>query len=46
MLNYIVDFTGGFANRLVAEINAELPAEQATHISIEDDGTGCLTTAT
>ena len=37
MLNYIVDFTeADFANRLVAEINAELPAEQATHISIEE----------
>lgn len=37
MLNYIVDFTeADFANRLVAEINAELPAEQATHISTEE----------
>jgi Restriction endonuclease len=37
MLNYIVDFTeADFANRLVAEINAELPAEQATHISKEE----------
>ena len=37
MLNYIVDFTeADFANRLVAEINAELPAEQATHMSIEE----------
>lgn len=37
MLNYIVDFTeADFANRLVAEINAELPGEQATHISTDD----------
>lgn len=37
MLNYIVDFTeADFANRLVAEINAELPAQHATHISIEE----------
>jgi type III restriction enzyme len=36
MLNYIVDFTeADFANHLVAEINAELPHEQATHISDE-----------
>lgn len=36
MLNYIVDFTeADFANRLVAEINAELPLDQATHISEE-----------
>jgi len=36
MLNYIVDFTeADFANRLVAEINAELPKEQATHITEE-----------
>lgn len=34
LLNYIVDFTeADFANRLVAEINAELPAEQVTQIS-------------
>lgn len=37
MLNYIVDFTeADFANRLVAEINAEIPAEQSTHISDEE----------
>jgi type III restriction enzyme len=37
LLNYIVDFTeADFANRLVAEINAELPDEQATHITTEE----------
>lgn len=37
LLNYIVDFTeADFANRLVAEINAEIPAEQTTHISAEE----------
>jgi type III restriction enzyme len=37
LLNYIVDFTeADFANRLVAEINAELPTEQASHISAEN----------
>lgn len=34
LLNYIVDFTeADFANRLVAEINAELPEDQAIQIS-------------
>ncbi|MDR3653254.1 MAG: type III restriction-modification system endonuclease [Paludibacter sp.] len=37
LLNYIVDFTeADFANRLVAEINAELPAEQVSHISEQE----------
>ncbi len=37
LLNYIVDFTeADFANRLVAEINAELPTEQLSHITKED----------
>ena len=37
LLNYIVDFTeADFANRLVAEINAELPTEQLSHITEED----------
>jgi type III restriction enzyme len=34
LLNYIVDFTeADFANRLVTEINAELPEDQSTQIS-------------
>ncbi len=37
LLNYIVDFTeADFAKRLVAEINAELPAEQVSQISVEE----------
>ncbi|MBV5343237.1 type III restriction-modification system endonuclease, partial [bacterium] len=36
-MNYIVDFTeADFANRLVAEINAELPENQAVEISNEE----------
>ena len=37
MLNYIVDFTeADFANKLVAQINAQLPVSIATAISQED----------
>ena len=37
MLNYIVDFTeADFANKLVAQINAELPIQIATKISQEE----------
>jgi type III restriction enzyme len=37
LLNYIVDFTeADFANRLVAEINAEMPAEQSLQLSDEE----------
>lgn len=37
LLNYIVDFTeADFANRLVAEINAELPAELSMQLSDEE----------
>jgi type III restriction enzyme len=37
LLNYIVDFTeADFANRLIAEINAEMPEDQTIQISDEE----------